>query len=100
VRLPLLPTTLVGSYSQPDGRIDRAGIDVLHGAQGTTALHVCFGYGRHVSDKPPGYSFLEELDSGAVDQVSLECAQSNVNPKLLTTLPSKTILLDVRLQLN
>ncbi|MBG7604307.1 MAG: hypothetical protein IZT58_06690 [Actinobacteria bacterium] len=50
--------------------------------------------------RPPGYSFLEELDSCVVDQVSLECAQSNVNPKLLTTLPSKTILLDVRLQLN
>jgi 5-methyltetrahydropteroyltriglutamate--homocysteine methyltransferase len=71
--------------------IDRA----LAGAQGTTALHVCFGYGRHVSDKPPGYSFLEELDSCNVDQISLECAQPNVDPQILTALPSKTILLGV-----
>jgi len=71
--------------------IDRA----LEGASGTTALHVCFGYGRHVSDKPPGYSFLEELDACAVDQISLECAQPKVDPKILGALPSKTILLGV-----
>jgi len=71
--------------------IDRA----LRGAKGTTALHVCFGYGRHVSDKPPGYSFLEELDSCTVDQISLECAQPGVDPQILTALPSKTILLGV-----
>jgi len=71
--------------------IDRA----LEGASGTTALHVCFGYGKHVSDKPPGYSFLEELDACAVDQVSLECAQPKVDPKILSALPSKTILLGV-----
>jgi len=71
--------------------IDRA----LEGATGTTALHVCFGYGKHVSDKPPGYSFLEELDACAVDQISLECAQPKVDPKILRGLPSKTILLGV-----
>jgi 5-methyltetrahydropteroyltriglutamate--homocysteine methyltransferase len=71
--------------------IDRA----LEGASGTTALHVCFGYGKHVSDKPPGYSFLEELDACAADQISLECAQPKVDPKILTGLPSKTILLGV-----
>ena len=71
--------------------IDRA----LKGAAGTTALHVCFGYGKHVSDKPPGYSFLEELDSCAADQISLECAQPKVDPAILAGLPSKTILLGV-----
>lgn len=71
--------------------IDRA----LEGASGITALHVCFGYGKHVSDKPPGYSFLEELDACAVDQVSLECAQPKVDPEILSALPSKTILLGV-----
>jgi 5-methyltetrahydropteroyltriglutamate--homocysteine methyltransferase len=71
--------------------IDRA----LEGATGTTALHVCFGYGKHVSDKPPGYSFLEELDACAVDQISLECAQPKVDPEILRGLPSKTILLGV-----
>jgi 5-methyltetrahydropteroyltriglutamate--homocysteine methyltransferase len=71
--------------------IDRA----LEGASGTTALHVCFGYGKHVSDKPPGYSFLGELDACAVDQISLECAQPKVDPEILSVLPSKTILLGV-----
>jgi 5-methyltetrahydropteroyltriglutamate--homocysteine methyltransferase len=71
--------------------IDRA----LAGAQGSTALHLCFGYGRHVSDKPPGYLFLEALDSCNVDQISLECAQPNVDPQILTALPSKTTLLGV-----
>jgi 5-methyltetrahydropteroyltriglutamate--homocysteine methyltransferase len=71
--------------------IDRA----LEGASGTTALHVCFGYGKHVSDKPAGYSFLEELDDCAADQISLECAQPKVDPEVLGALPSKTILLGV-----
>jgi 5-methyltetrahydropteroyltriglutamate--homocysteine methyltransferase len=71
--------------------IDRA----LAGAGGVTALHVCFGYGKHVADKPAGYSFLEELDACAADQVSLECAQPKVDPAILTALPSKTILLGV-----
>jgi 5-methyltetrahydropteroyltriglutamate--homocysteine methyltransferase len=71
--------------------IDRA----LKDASGTTTLHVCFGYGRHVSEKPPGYSFLEELDRCAVDQISLECAQPGLDPSVLTALPSKTILLGV-----
>ena len=71
--------------------IDRA----MEGGSGTTALHVCFGYGKHVSDKPPGYSFLEELDDCVVDQISLECAQPKVDPAILTALPSKTIMLGV-----
>ena len=41
--------------------IDRA----LDGATGTTALHVCFGYGKHVANKPKGYAFCEELDACA-----------------------------------
>jgi 5-methyltetrahydropteroyltriglutamate--homocysteine methyltransferase len=71
--------------------IDRA----LSGATGTTALHMCFGYGKHVADKPTGYSFLEELDDCAADQISLECAQPKLDPAILTVLPSKTILLGV-----
>ena len=39
--------------------IDRA----LQGAAGPTVLHVCFGYGKHVADKPEGYAFLGELDA-------------------------------------
>ncbi|MEE9416090.1 MAG: hypothetical protein V3V01_12470 [Acidimicrobiales bacterium] len=71
--------------------IDRA----LTGAPRTTALHVCFGYGKHVSDKPTGYSFLEELDECAADQISLECAQPGLDPAILSALPSKTILFGV-----
>jgi 5-methyltetrahydropteroyltriglutamate--homocysteine methyltransferase len=38
--------------------MDRA----LEGAVGRTALHFCFGYGKHVADKPKRYAFLEELN--------------------------------------
>ena len=71
--------------------IDRA----FAGATGTTALHMCFGYGKHVADKPAGYSFLEELDGCAADQISVECAQPKLDPRILTVLPSKTILFGV-----
>src|SRR5205085_463927 len=43
--------------------IDRA----LEGVAGTTALHTCFGYAHVVHDKPPGYSFLAELNACAAD---------------------------------
>ncbi|MFQ5699367.1 MAG: 5-methyltetrahydropteroyltriglutamate--homocysteine methyltransferase [Myxococcota bacterium] len=71
--------------------IDRA----LQGAPGPTVLHMCFGYGRHVADKPPGYSFLQELDACAVDEISLECAQPRLDLALLRVLPSKRIHLGV-----
>jgi 5-methyltetrahydropteroyltriglutamate--homocysteine methyltransferase len=67
--------------------IDRA----LDGASGTTALHVCFGYGKHVADKPDGYAFLEELDDCLADEVSLECAQPRLKMDLLQLLPSKRV---------
>ena len=75
--------------------IDRA----LSGAVGRTALHVCFGYGKHVEDKPNGYAFLEELNDCAVEEVSLECAQPRLKMDLLTALPDKTVhvgVLDLR----
>jgi 5-methyltetrahydropteroyltriglutamate--homocysteine methyltransferase len=67
--------------------IDRA----LAGARGTTVLHVCFGYGKHVANKPKGYAFLDELDASAADEISLECAQPRVDLELLGRLPSKRI---------
>ena len=75
--------------------IDRA----LEGATGRTALHVCFGYGKHVRDKPNGYAFLEELNACAVDEVSLECAQPRLKMDLLAALPDKALqvgVLDLR----
>jgi len=75
--------------------IDRA----LAGAAGTTVLHVCFGYGKHVANKPKGYAFLDELDATVADEISLECAQPRVDLALLERLPSKRIhvgVLDLR----
>jgi 5-methyltetrahydropteroyltriglutamate--homocysteine methyltransferase len=75
--------------------IDRA----LAGAPGPTVLHVCFGYGAHVADKPHGYAFCSELDACAADEISLECAQPKLDLKLLEALPSKRIhvgVLDLR----
>jgi 5-methyltetrahydropteroyltriglutamate--homocysteine methyltransferase len=67
--------------------VDRA----LEGATGTTVLHVCFGYGKHVANKPRGYAYLSELDACAADEVSIECAQPRLEPDVLDALPSKRI---------
>jgi 5-methyltetrahydropteroyltriglutamate--homocysteine methyltransferase len=75
--------------------IDRA----LQGATGTTVLHVCFGYGRHVADKPTGYDFLGELDACAADQISIEAAQPRLDLGVLRDLATKRIhvgVLDLR----
>jgi len=71
--------------------IDRA----LAGIEGETALHICFGYGHIVREKPAGYSFLEELDGCAVRQISLETAQPGLDLSILRRLPNKTIILGV-----
>lgn len=67
--------------------IDRA----LEGATGSTVLHVCFGYGKHVDNKPDGYAFLSELDDCVADEVSIECAQPRLKMELVQCLPSKKI---------
>ena len=75
--------------------IDRA----LQGATGTTVLHVCFGYGRHVADKPAGYDFLAELDACRADEISIEAAQPRLDLRVLDDLPSKRVhvgVLDLR----
>jgi 5-methyltetrahydropteroyltriglutamate--homocysteine methyltransferase len=60
-------------------------------ATGTTALHVCFGYGRHVQDKPNRYGFLGELDACRADEISIECAQPQLDLRDLELLPDKYI---------
>ncbi len=75
--------------------IDRA----LAGATGPTVLHVCFGYGKHVADKPTGYAFLEELDACSANEISIECAQPKLKMDLLSMLPNKKVhvgVLDLR----
>ena len=51
----------------------------VEGVNGTTAVHLCFGYGAMVKSKPSGYSFLPELEATTVDQVSIETAQSKLD---------------------
>jgi 5-methyltetrahydropteroyltriglutamate--homocysteine methyltransferase len=67
----------------------------LEGATGTTAVHICFGYGALVAGRPAGYSFLPELEQSNVDQISIETAQSNLDCSVLGKLPRKTIILGV-----
>jgi len=71
--------------------IDRA----LAGVDGTTALHTCFGYAHIVHDRPPGYSFLAELNDCAADQIAIETAQPKLDPSVLDQLPDKTVILGV-----
>jgi 5-methyltetrahydropteroyltriglutamate--homocysteine methyltransferase len=67
----------------------------LDGVKGTTAVHICFGYAAVVHEKPPGYSFLPELEGSKADQISIEAAQPNLDLSVLKALPSKTIILGV-----
>jgi 5-methyltetrahydropteroyltriglutamate--homocysteine methyltransferase len=68
----------------------------LDGATGTTAVHLCFGYGYVVKNKPSeGYSFLPELEACVADQISIEAAEPDVDLKILERLPSKTIMVGV-----
>jgi 5-methyltetrahydropteroyltriglutamate--homocysteine methyltransferase len=71
----------------------------LEGIEGTTALHMCFGYAAIVHNKPHEYPFLEELRDCMVKQVSIEAAQPRLDPSSLRLLAGKTIILGV-LDLN
>jgi 5-methyltetrahydropteroyltriglutamate--homocysteine methyltransferase len=71
--------------------LDRA----LDGVTGTIAVHLCFGYAAVVHDKPPGYSFLAELEASRAHQVSIEAAQPRLDLAVLKKLPTKTIVLGV-----
>jgi 5-methyltetrahydropteroyltriglutamate--homocysteine methyltransferase len=51
----------------------------LEGVNGTTALHLCFGYAAMVQGKPSRYAFLTELEHAAVQQISIEAAQPKLN---------------------
>jgi 5-methyltetrahydropteroyltriglutamate--homocysteine methyltransferase len=71
----------------------------LEGIEGTTAVHLCFGYAAIIHDRPSGYSFLPELAGSTADQVSIETAQSGLDCSVLAALDGKTIILGV-LDLN
>lgn len=65
----------------------------LEGVQGTTCVHICFGYAAIIHERPSGYSFLPELAGCRCNQVSLETAQSNLDTSVLRELAGKQILL-------
>ncbi|MGH8188563.1 MAG: uroporphyrinogen decarboxylase family protein, partial [Steroidobacteraceae bacterium] len=67
----------------------------LEGVQGTTAVHICFGYAAIIHERPSGYSFLPELAQCSCAQVSIETAQSNLDCSVLESLAGKKILLGV-----
>ncbi len=67
----------------------------LEGIEGTTALHLCFGYAAIVHDRPSAYSFLPELHDCAAKQISIEAAQPNLDLSILRELANKTIILGV-----
>lgn len=73
--------------------------EALDGIEGTTALHMCFGYAAiHALrglEKPNSYSFLAELNESNVDQVSIEAAEPDIDLEVLSALPDKIIVLGV-----
>src|SRR5262247_1191063 len=71
--------------------LDRA----LEGIGGITAMHICFGYAAVIHNRPSEYSFLPELETSKIRQISIETAQAGLDCSVLEKLPSKTILLGV-----
>ena len=67
----------------------------LEGINGTTAVHICFGYAAIIHSRPSGYSFLGELSGCSCKQVSIETAQSKLDCSALLPLTGKKILLGV-----
>lgn len=67
----------------------------LEGINGTTALHLCFGYAAVVKQKPSVYSFLTQLENAVVQQISIEAAQPKLDLAVLKEFPTKTIVLGV-----
>jgi len=64
----------------------------LDGIQGTTAVHICFGYAAIIHQRPSGYSFLPELAGCGCKQVSIETAQSRLECSVLAKLAGKQIM--------
>jgi 5-methyltetrahydropteroyltriglutamate--homocysteine methyltransferase len=64
----------------------------LQGVQGTTAVHICFGYAAVIHSRPSGYSFLPELAGCSCKQVSIETAQSHLDTRVLRELEGKQVM--------
>ena len=81
------------------GKAREYGVEALNraldGVDGTTCVHICFGYAALIHERPEGYSFLPELAGARCRQVSIETGQSNLDCTVLEALVDKTILLGV-----
>ena len=67
----------------------------LQGIEGTTVVHLCFGYAAAVKDKPSGYSFLGELAETSASQISIEAAQPRLDLAILRELAPKQVMVGV-----
>jgi 5-methyltetrahydropteroyltriglutamate--homocysteine methyltransferase len=67
----------------------------LDGIEGTTVLHICFGYPLFVPGHKRAYRYLSELAAAPVDQISIETAQAELDVSVLAALEGKTIVLGV-----
>jgi 5-methyltetrahydropteroyltriglutamate--homocysteine methyltransferase len=67
----------------------------LEGVDGTTGLHLCFGYAAVVKNKASKYDFLAELGDSVVNLISIEAAQPRLDLSVLAKLPSKTMVVGV-----
>src|SRR3712207_6262524 len=67
----------------------------LDGAAGPVHVHLCFCSAALVSERPEGYSFLPELADTPADAISVESAQSHLDPAQLRPLRGKGIALGV-----
>src|SRR3954465_3359436 len=67
----------------------------LEGIEGTTVVHLCFGYAAAVKDKPSGYSFLGQLAETRASQISIEAAQPGLDLGVLKDLAPKSVMVGV-----
>ncbi len=67
----------------------------LEGIDGTTVVHLCFGYAAAVKDKPSGYSFLAQLADTKASQISIEAAQPRLDLSIVKTLSPKSVMVGV-----
>jgi 5-methyltetrahydropteroyltriglutamate--homocysteine methyltransferase len=67
----------------------------LQGIEGTTALHLCFGYAAIVHNRPHEYAFLTELRDCIVKQIAIETAQPRLDLSVIRHFTDKTLILGV-----
>jgi len=67
----------------------------LEGIEGTTIVHLCFGYAAAVKDKPSGYSFLGQLAETSASQISIEAAQPHLDLSITRELSPKAVMVGV-----